>query len=228
MRVDAQAERPPAGHRGGQPGAEPGHDYLPPWFSALCSSCSERTPMSPRMPASMPCTAADTPCTVVTHGMLTSDCRRTDFVAVDARARVPVRGVEHHVDLAGTDRVDGRHRRPVRLRPPRSACEPRRTECRCGAASPRYPRWPAPGSQGRPAASPETPASACPGWPPRRRSSPIPAATRRPRSGFSRTRCRSRGRCPSPRRSTSSPGRAASRAASRRPCGTGGTAARLP
>ena len=49
----------------------PGHDYLPPWFSALCSSCSERTPMSPRIPASMPWTAADTPCTVVTQGMLT-------------------------------------------------------------------------------------------------------------------------------------------------------------
>ena len=37
--------------------------------SALCSSCSDITPMSPRMPASMPCTAADAPCTVVTQGM---------------------------------------------------------------------------------------------------------------------------------------------------------------
>ena len=37
---------------------------------ALCSSCSDRTPMSPRIPASMPCTAADAPCTVVTQGML--------------------------------------------------------------------------------------------------------------------------------------------------------------
>ncbi|SHW00273.1 Uncharacterised protein [Mycobacteroides abscessus subsp. abscessus] len=65
VRVDAQAQRTPLCHGGPKPRAET-------HFSAnwLCSSCSDRTPMSPRIPASMPCTAADAPCTVVTHGML--------------------------------------------------------------------------------------------------------------------------------------------------------------
>ena len=35
-------------------------------------SCSDRTPMSPRRSASMPCTAAASPCTVVMHGTLLS------------------------------------------------------------------------------------------------------------------------------------------------------------
>ena len=35
-------------------------------------SCSERTPMSPARSASMPCTAAPSPCTVVMHGMFAS------------------------------------------------------------------------------------------------------------------------------------------------------------
>ena len=36
--------------------------------SAAACSCRERTPISPRMVASMPCTAAASPATVVTHG----------------------------------------------------------------------------------------------------------------------------------------------------------------
>ena len=51
VRVDAGAERPPPGHRVGQPAPEPAHRYDP---STLCSSCSDITSMSPRMPASMP------------------------------------------------------------------------------------------------------------------------------------------------------------------------------
>ncbi len=61
---------PRAAIAAGQAAAETvraGHLSAPP--SAACSSCSERTPMSPRMAASMPCTAADAPCTVVMHGM---------------------------------------------------------------------------------------------------------------------------------------------------------------
>ena len=37
--------------------------------SAACNSCSDRTSMSPRIAASIPCTAAEAPCTVVMHGM---------------------------------------------------------------------------------------------------------------------------------------------------------------
>ena len=37
--------------------------------AAACRSCSERTPMSPRMSSSMPCTAAAKACIVVRHGM---------------------------------------------------------------------------------------------------------------------------------------------------------------
>ena len=66
MRVDAGAQRPAPRYRVGQPAHRNRHVYGP---STLCSSCSDITPMSPRMPASMPCTAAEAPCTVVTHGM---------------------------------------------------------------------------------------------------------------------------------------------------------------
>ena len=38
-------------------------------FSAACASCSDRTPISPAFIASIPCTAAAAPCTVVMHGM---------------------------------------------------------------------------------------------------------------------------------------------------------------
>ena len=64
MRIDAGAQRPAARDRLGQPGTETRHGP-----STVCSSCSDITPMSPRIPASMPCTAAEAPCTVVTHGM---------------------------------------------------------------------------------------------------------------------------------------------------------------
>ena len=37
--------------------------------SARNQSCSDRTPIEPRIDASMPCTAAPSPCTVVMHGM---------------------------------------------------------------------------------------------------------------------------------------------------------------
>ncbi len=67
MRIDTQAQRPARGDRLGQPRPEAGHAQWP--SSVACSSCRDRTPMSPRMPASMPCTAAEAPCTVVTHGM---------------------------------------------------------------------------------------------------------------------------------------------------------------
>src|ERR1700744_2064481 len=49
-------------------------------------------------------------------GDVHSYCRRTYLVAVDARPRVAIRSVDHHVDLTGTDGVDGRQRRPARLR----------------------------------------------------------------------------------------------------------------
>src|SRR5271156_5823525 len=49
-------------------------------------------------------------------GDVHSDCGRADLVTVDAWARVSVGRVEHHVDLAGADRVDRRHRRTARLR----------------------------------------------------------------------------------------------------------------
>ena len=66
VRVDAQAQWATLGHRTGEALTEPAHRQDP---RALCSSCSDITPMSPRMPASMPCTAAEAPCTVVTQGM---------------------------------------------------------------------------------------------------------------------------------------------------------------
>ncbi len=66
MRVDARTQRATPRYRIGQPAAKPVHPYGP---SALCSSWSDMTPMSPRIPASIPCTAAEAPCTVVTHGM---------------------------------------------------------------------------------------------------------------------------------------------------------------
>src|SRR5689334_3075954 len=66
VRVDAQTQRPALRHRVSQAVTEPAHRQEP---STLWSSCSDITPMSPRMPASMPCTAAEAPCTVVTHGM---------------------------------------------------------------------------------------------------------------------------------------------------------------
>ncbi len=66
MRVDAETQRTTGCHRGGRPGTEVHQCAAPSW---LCSSCSDSTPMSPRMPASIPCTAADAPCTVVMHGM---------------------------------------------------------------------------------------------------------------------------------------------------------------
>ena len=69
MGVDARAERTALRHRVGQPATKPDRGSSQAGPSALCSSCSDITPMSPRMPASMPCTAADAPCTVVTHGM---------------------------------------------------------------------------------------------------------------------------------------------------------------
>src|ERR1700728_2070014 len=49
-------------------------------------------------------------------GNVHSDCGRADLVTVDAWARISVWRVEHHIDLAGTDRVDRRHRRTTRLR----------------------------------------------------------------------------------------------------------------
>ena len=66
VRIDAQAQWAALGHRTGKALTEPAHRQDP---RALCSSCSDITPMSPRMPASMPCTAAEAPCTVVTQGM---------------------------------------------------------------------------------------------------------------------------------------------------------------
>lgn len=64
MRIDTGTQRAAASDRLGQPDPEGRHGP-----STLCSSRSDITPMSPRMPASMPCTAAEAPCTVVTHGM---------------------------------------------------------------------------------------------------------------------------------------------------------------
>ena len=64
--IDARAQRTTAGYGVGETDPESGHAQR---SRAVCSSCSDITPMSPRIPASMPCTAADAPCTVVTHGM---------------------------------------------------------------------------------------------------------------------------------------------------------------
>ena len=47
-------------------GAVPGGTHRPRRARACC--CSDRTPTSPRVAASMPSTAAASPCTVVTHG----------------------------------------------------------------------------------------------------------------------------------------------------------------
>src|SRR5690606_1088312 len=67
VRVDAGAQRPARGDRAGQPCPEPfAHEEA---RSAACSFCRARTPTSPLIIASMPCTAAEAPCTVVTHGM---------------------------------------------------------------------------------------------------------------------------------------------------------------
>src|SRR6202012_4247919 len=49
-------------------------------------------------------------------GNVDSDCGRADLVAVDAWSGVSVGRVEHHVDLAGADRIDRRHWRTTRLR----------------------------------------------------------------------------------------------------------------
>src|ERR1700749_2635892 len=45
-----------------------------------------------------------------------SDCGRADLVAVDAWTRISIGCVEHHVHLAGADRIDRRHRRTAWLR----------------------------------------------------------------------------------------------------------------
>src|SRR6201999_3233331 len=49
-------------------------------------------------------------------GNVYPDCGRADLVAVDAWSGVSIGRVEHHVDLAGADRIDRRHRRTTRLR----------------------------------------------------------------------------------------------------------------
>ena len=53
-------------------GVGPGEDVVEqrPVDQRLAQSCSDRTPISPRRIASMPCTAAPSPWTVVMHGML--------------------------------------------------------------------------------------------------------------------------------------------------------------
>src|ERR1700733_1279748 len=49
-------------------------------------------------------------------GNVHSDRRRPDLVAIDAWARISIRGVDHHVDVTGADRVDRGRRGPPRLR----------------------------------------------------------------------------------------------------------------
>ena len=92
VRVDPDAQRPVRADRRRQPLPErcawPRHDgsflhvgavligdstrvrpHERAFRSAACMSCSDRTPIPPPSAASMPCTAAAAPCTVVMHGI---------------------------------------------------------------------------------------------------------------------------------------------------------------
>ena len=96
--------------------------------SAAACSCRERTPISPRMMASMPCTAAARPATVVTHGTP----RRTAAVlisypssrtAAEAAERLPEGRVHDQVYLTVQDaRDDGRLAAPIAAGPAPSLC----------------------------------------------------------------------------------------------------------